>query len=402
MDPSNNLCPLFEAQLLLQEPHMVFVPSLEPDAEDGFKKIIITLMSDIINIPQEVPRFASTKGLSYKEEIEQNIDIIDIRNDILLNVERAIQEAYNFCESYQSYAYLWLDERSFYLQEFLQYGRQLTNEERDLAHMHDPCAPTLAPPKMESFREQIDIYENLFLEVENMKTEQIFNSWFRVDVKPFKQALLNTIRKWGNMFKDYLVETVTSKLSNLGMFIRKADEGLQQPVQEGDYNALVNVMGYLLKVKERQVETDDMFSPLKDIIELLKFYDQDIPEEVNVWLQELPEQWCNTKKIALTIKQQVAPLQAVEVTCIRKKITDFDEKLIFYRDFFKHYGFFTYSCQIPYKLIDHVHGDLSRFEEIMKKIQESGSLFEVSIPDFKLLKQCRKELRMLKVSSISI
>lgn len=63
---------------------------------------------------------------------------------------------------------------------------------------------------------------------------------------------------------------------------------------------MVNVMGYLLHVKERQVTTDEMFGPQKDTIELLKFYDMDIPEEVNVYLQELPEQWNNTKKIAIT------------------------------------------------------------------------------------------------------
>ena len=91
---------------------------------------------------------------------------------------------------------------------------------------------------------------------------------------------------------------------------RLADEGLLQQVQPGDYAALVSIMGFLLQVKERQPTTDEMFHPLEETIELLKFYDQDIPEEVNVLLQELPEQWANTKKLALMVKQQVAPLQA--------------------------------------------------------------------------------------------
>lgn len=38
-------------------------------------------------------------------------------------------------------------------------------------------------------------------------------------------------------------------------------------------------------------------------------------------------------------------------------------------------------------------------EDEMKGIQESGSLFEVNVPEFKLLKQCRKELKMLKVNN---
>lgn len=58
-----------------------------------------------------------------------------------------------------------------------------------------------------------------------------------------------------------------------------------QPVPEGNYEALVTVMGYLMNVKDRTVTTDDMFQPLTETIELLKFYDMDIPEEVNVLLQ---------------------------------------------------------------------------------------------------------------------
>ncbi|XP_045523813.1 dynein beta chain, ciliary [Pieris brassicae] len=43
-----------------------------------------------------------------------------------------------------------------------------------------------------------------------------------------------------------------------------------------------------------------------------------------------------------------------------------------------------------------VDKEMLYLEEEMKGIQESGSLFEVNVPEFKLLKQCRKELRMLK------
>lgn len=36
----------------------------------------------------------------------------------------------------------------------------------------------------------------------------------------------------------------------------------------------------------------------------------------------------------------------------------------------------------------------------MAQIQESASLFEVNVPEFKMLKQCRKELKLLKVGII--
>ncbi len=39
-------------------------------------------------------------------------------------------------------------------------------------------------------------------------------------------------------------------------------------------------MGHLMKVKDRTSNTDEMFEPLKQTIELLKTYDQEMPEEV--------------------------------------------------------------------------------------------------------------------------
>ena len=51
-------------------------------------------------------------------------------------------------------------------------------------------------------------------------------------------------------------------------------------VAEGDYDGLVNCMGHLIAVRDRQAATDEMFEPLKETIELLKTYNQEMPEEV--------------------------------------------------------------------------------------------------------------------------
>lgn len=62
--------------------------------------------------------------------------------------------------------------------------------------------------------------------------------------------------------------------------------------------------------------------------------------------------------------------------------------------------FFRFDCEDPYALMSRVDYEILQLEEEMKGIQESGSLFEVNVPEFKLLKQCRKELRMLKVRAL--
>ena len=64
-----------------------------------------------------------------------------------------------------------------------------------------------------------------------------------------------------------------------------ADGGLTKPVEEGDYNGLVDCMGHLMAVKERSTTTDAMFEPLKQSIELLKAYDQELSEETHTLLQ---------------------------------------------------------------------------------------------------------------------
>ena len=65
---------------------------------------------------------------------------------------------------------------------------------------------------------------------------------------------------------------------------------------EGDFAGLVDVMGYILAVKERLTSTDGMFDPIKQTIELLKAYNHEMPEKVYAQLHNLPEKWNNTKK----------------------------------------------------------------------------------------------------------
>lgn len=59
--------------------------------------------------------------------------------------------------------------------------------------------------------------------------------------------------------------------------------------------------------------------------------------------QELPEQWENTKKIAQTVKQLVAPLQATEVAAIRRRVAAFDSQQTQYRDAFRRAPYFKYA-----------------------------------------------------------
>lgn len=397
MDPLNNYAPLFESRLELFDPNIVFVPSLDPKDPNGLNHLLVGLIKDITHMTSLVNRVRSDTNESYQQICGRNCDMIYMQMEIFEGVNKVVQEADDFCRGFQRFSYLWLEDREFSMELFLTYGRMLDPDEIELVTAKEPNAPEAKPPTIEAFRDQIDHYESLYNEIESIEPLQVFNAWFQVDVRPFRQAVLNIVRKWGNMFKHHLVNRVTRNLCDLGTFIRQADEGLLQSVTEGDYAGLVSIMAYLMNVKERALTTDEMFEPMQETIDLLKYYDMDMPEEVNVLLQELPEQWANTKKIAITVKQQVAPLQATEVVAIRNKIGEFDAHIVAYREVFRNYQFFKYECSQPYEMLNRISDDLGWLENAMRKIQCSGSLFEVNVPEFKLLKQCRKELRMLKV-----
>ena len=215
------------------------------------------------------------------------------------------------------------------------------------------------------------------------------------------------------------------RLSDLEAFIEAADKGLTQDVSKGDYNTLVEVMAMLGEVKERQEKTDEMFEPMKQTIELLRQYGQEMPDEVhqqlqvnptlivllrylcwiakmftpmiNICSQVLPEKWLNTKKISILTKQVVAPLQAKEVANIRKKSADFDVRQHQLREKFRRVLAFFYDTDEPYMYLDHQNNVVKRLEDEMHAMQESARVFEVMLPEYKQIKACRKELPMLKM-----
>ena len=92
---------------------------------------------------------------------------------------------------------------------------------------------------------------------------------------------------------------------------------------------------------------------------------------------ELPEQWNNTKKTAITVKQEVAPLQTNEVANIRRKTAAFDVSQHEFREKFRAIGPFFYKCENAYEELDGQHLIIHDMEKDMSALIESAALFEV-------------------------
>lgn len=98
----------------------------------------------------------------------------------------------------------------------------------------------------------------------------------------------------------------------------------------------------------------------------------------------------------MTTKQAVAPLQANQVNAIRRRIALFDIRQTMNRDAFKKLPFFTWACKNVYALLDKTNREITDMENEMNKLQEQANLFELAMPEFKLLKLNRKEVRQVK------
>uniref|UniRef100_A0A803YDF7 Dynein axonemal heavy chain 9 n=1 Tax=Meleagris gallopavo TaxID=9103 RepID=A0A803YDF7_MELGA len=389
-DPKAGLAPLFEVQLDLVIPDLIFRPSLDPGTNDGFYDMVESLLNDIYRISSLVPRLAGHSGFPHYQDMA---DLADVRHDLMGRVQAAMAACCEYRSSFDRYSYLYGDDRKEFFRQFLLYGHILTAAEIE-AHAENGVPET--PPTLEQFREQIDSYEQIYEEVNRIEPVSVFHSWMKVDARPFKASLLNVVKRWSLLFKQHLIDHVTHSLTDLEEFIKVADEGLSKKVEKGDYNGLVEIMGHLMAVKERQSITDAMFEPLKQTVELLKAYEQQLPEEVHKQLEELPEKWNNVKKQAIAVKQHVAPLQANEMAALRRSCAAFDAEQHRFRERFRKEAPFRFDAEKPYQLLDAKNIEIKQMESAMTSIYESAALFEVMVPDYKQLKQCRKEMCLLK------
>ncbi|XP_056236518.1 dynein axonemal heavy chain 11 isoform X2 [Seriola aureovittata] len=394
MDTWPNQGHLFDAQLMLNGSGMVLLPSLERDAGDGLYELIEGLVGDIFKTSVNINRVAAHLSTeSYQDVMDDMLDLLDLRHEIMERVENVLRKAINYQRKFDCYTHLWQDDRAEFLSQFLLYGRVLTAEEME-AHRADLLPES--PPTIDNFKEQIDYFEDLYAEISKLEDFRVFNGWFRVDIKFFKVSLLNTVMKWSWLFKEHLLTYVTNSLDELQTFVQATVEGLNHPLAKGDHHDLVEVMSHLLAIRDRQTATDKMFQPLRDTIILLERYGVTILDQVYSQMEELPEKWCGAKKLALKVRHEVAPMQNAEVMVLRRQCMAFEVKQMKFRELFKATAPFSYNAVHPYISLEKSENAIRDMEKEVAELQESTNLFDVTIPDYRDIKLCRREITVLK------
>uniref|UniRef100_A0A3B5KZ49 Dynein, axonemal, heavy chain 11 n=1 Tax=Xiphophorus couchianus TaxID=32473 RepID=A0A3B5KZ49_9TELE len=386
--------PLFEAQLLLNGSVLGFNPSVDRDAGDGLYELVEGLIGDIFKSSMYIQRVAGHLSMeTYQDIMDDMPDLSNLRQKIMAKVESVLRKMENYQKCFDCYTHLWQDDRAEFLRQFLRFGRGLSIDELEA------CGADVlpdSPPTTENFREQIDYYEKLHAEVHQLEDFRVFDGWLRVDCRFFKVSLLNTIKMWSWLFKEHLL-TYLMNLEELQTFLQVAVKGLNSPAVKRDHQGFIDVMTHLFAVRDRQSAIDMMFEPLRSTILLLERYGVTIPEVFYTQMeQELPEKWSEVKKLALKVKNEVAPMQSAEVIVLRTRCMDFEVKQAKFRERFKANAPFSYTTLNPYSSLEKSEKAIRDMEREVVELQESTNLFDVTIPDYRDIKLCRQEITVLK------
>ena len=92
-------------------------------------------------------------------------DLSDMRQDLMERVNSVIHKANEFKDSFNKYAYLWVDDRKEFMRQFLLYNHVLTQEEIEA---NAETGVPESPPTLEQFKGQV---------IGNNKTNVLFSNF---------------------------------------------------------------------------------------------------------------------------------------------------------------------------------------------------------------------------------
>ncbi|XP_071535557.1 dynein beta chain, ciliary-like [Panulirus ornatus] len=184
----SNQFPLLEARLELQDMHLIIRPSPEE-----LQALAEEIVSDILHVSTFIPRLATHVHATYLPDLQKDEEVVGLKETLLERFQVAANRTAEHRDQFLQHQALWKDRRRDILDKFLTSGDNNTQ------------------PSLSQFKQQIDLYEALYTELEGIETTVVFDKWFRLDVRPFKHSLLENTKKWARMYKQHLISQVTER-----------------------------------------------------------------------------------------------------------------------------------------------------------------------------------------------
>ena len=402
----NEVSPLLEIQLKLAPPLAMFTPQMgNTQKKDGLRDMIDSWLSSFTNISTLVSRLdTSEEDGDYLLDMQEDVSVRYIVSQIYKAIAQNEAKCEEFRQQFMAYSYIWLEDIQ---QKFASWKEANSNK--------DPDAIDKDPP-LSAFDNQIIRYKALEEEIRDLPQIKIIG-WVKIDAKPIKSALSSWVSKWTYQYQSYLLDKVTSKVTDLVQFVSFTDTALDTEVSDTDRKAMLDVMGYLRDVRKRADGTDAMFDPLRQTVSLLSKHLVQTPDEVLRQLEEAPLTWNNLKKKAVVTKEKQAKNHSREADKIKKESKEFEAKVEAFCTAFKKEMPFEYQSNYneAYKQLDSIHhgpnnvmmlcgegstptqmGTLKQMRKEVLNLNELQELFELYVIEYREVAQCEKDAVMLK------
>lgn len=235
----------------------------------------------------------------------ENKSIMEMREDILRNVRCTFGEVQKFVEKFGEYKYIWTTDKQICLQYFAKCGRVLMQSSPDSASgtlnafknqvrgvirnrpnvtAQIENAVVEAKPTLSMFKDQIERWLNNYESIDSLCPEQhTFSTWLRLDLRSFKQILLNECCKWRHIFQQYMHDHLTDSLQELERFIDFSMATLSLPVSLADFRSLLDIMSVVKQIEQRQHNVENcFFEALREELLMLRNYNVELDTAVTV------------------------------------------------------------------------------------------------------------------------
>ena len=87
-----------------------------------------------------------------QSDLEDMLELSEMRQELMDRVQTIMSKAQDYRNSFDNYAYLWVDDRKEFMRQFLLYNHVLTTEEIE-AHAEEGVPE--CPPTLDQFKEQV-------------------------------------------------------------------------------------------------------------------------------------------------------------------------------------------------------------------------------------------------------
>ncbi|KAI9142914.1 dynein heavy chain and region D6 of dynein motor-domain-containing protein [Paraphysoderma sedebokerense] len=410
----NDMPPLLDAKLELEVTELKFTPGMDEESDNSLMQISKQMLADIYHISSLMIRLnvqaeEPIESTNYLSEVSANEELSDMRDEVVHRVRKMMEDCMAYREGYDQFSNLWTESRQEFMNKFLADNSNDHDEEREEEKVEEKLknddmdqefkpSITTNPQQLEKFEAEIKKFEATHKKIMSLDPDVVFSGWLKVDVRPLKQSLNVIVKKWSYALTKYLSDDAVNTLNDLSRFIKNGKKGLSQKIEEGDYEGLVRAMNMLHAIKQRTPTTDNMFDPLRKTINLLKTFGVEMPEDTHRLLNDLPEEWSNLKKLSVAVRDHVAPLQAIEVDSLQKNCNKFEMKNHNFREEFRKKAPFKFEIgpESAFTLLDQVHLDVMAMENEAAALRKSSEIFEINVPQYKQLSDCRRDVGMLK------